>query len=121
MNRDEVTENVGALVYVTGERDLAIERRMRKIIRAPGVRIVGLTKGGMAILSHEDQEYQVPPSQLVLVEIPSDLVVARRLAERAVEAWRNSGGITKLILLPWQPRPEWMDEEEEERCRRWAG
>ena len=62
-NNDFIKQNIGAKVYVTGDGDLAMQHSLRKIIfdKTP-LTIVKLTKGGMAYLvDDENNFYTVPP------------------------------------------------------------
>ena len=62
-NNEFIQKNIGGRVYVTGDGDLAIHAELRKIIfNKTELRIVKLTKGGMAYLSDDDNNfYSVPP------------------------------------------------------------
>jgi hypothetical protein len=58
-----IQKNIGAKVYVTGDRDLAINQELRKIIfNKTELTIVKLTRGGMAYLTDNNNNfYTVPP------------------------------------------------------------
>lgn len=64
---DFIEQAIGEMVYVTGERDLAMMGELRKIIfnKTP-LRLIKLTKGGHAYLHDEDSNkfYSVPPSNV---------------------------------------------------------
>ena len=65
-NHDFIKQNIGAKVYVTGDGDLAFSGELRKIISTGSYRvelkIVKLTKAGMAYLVDDDGNYYtVPP------------------------------------------------------------
>ncbi len=61
-----IEKNIGNKVYVTGDGDLAFNGGLRKIIssktRTIELTIVKLTKGGMAyLMDDENNFYTVPP------------------------------------------------------------
>ena len=62
-----IEQAIGEMVYVTGERDLAMHGELRKIIfnKTP-LRLIKLTKSGNAYLQDEDTKeyYSVPPSNV---------------------------------------------------------
>lgn len=62
-NHEFIEKNIGNRVYVTGDRDLAFNGELRKIIsNKTELMIVKLTKGGMAYLvDDEGKFYTVPP------------------------------------------------------------
>lgn len=62
-NHDFIKSNIGSIVYVTGDGDLAFRGGLRDIIfnKTP-LTIVKLTKGGMAYLTDgKNKYYTVPP------------------------------------------------------------
>jgi hypothetical protein len=64
-----IKQNIGNKVYVSGERDLAFNGELRKIIfNKTELTIVKLTRGGMAHLVDSDNKfYTVPPSNVNLI------------------------------------------------------
>lgn len=70
MNAQELIKaSIGKKCVVTGYGDLAMDRRLRKIIFDKDVTIVGLTKGGMACVSDKDGTlYSVPPRNIEIIE-----------------------------------------------------
>lgn len=62
-----INENIGNLVYVTGDRDLAFRGELREIIfKKTKLRLVKMTKSGMAYLHDENKNkyYSVPPKNV---------------------------------------------------------
>jgi len=66
-NHEFIEKNIGNLVYITGEGDLAIHAELRDIIhnKTP-LRIIKLTRGGLAYLQDEKTKrfYTVPPKNV---------------------------------------------------------
>ena len=59
---DFINQSIGNKVYLTGDYDLAMDSRFKAFIylKTP-LTLIGLSKGGMAIVEHEGQQYKVAP------------------------------------------------------------
>ena len=65
--KDFIDQAIGKMVYVTGDRDLAMCREFRKIIfDKTELRLIKWTRGGLAYLHDEAENkyYSVPPSNV---------------------------------------------------------
>lgn len=66
---DFIKQAIGKKVYITGDRDLAMDSRFRVFIfEKTELTLVGLTKGGMALLEHEGIKLHVRPSNIREIE-----------------------------------------------------
>lgn len=67
MTRQEIVDNINQLVLLNGFGDLAMSGELRPFInKFCGLRIVNLTKSGMALLEIEGKEMSVPPRNVDL-------------------------------------------------------
>jgi hypothetical protein len=65
--KDFIDQAIGEMVYVTGDRDLAFDGGLRKIIfNKTELRLLKWTKGGKVYLHNETENiyYTVPPSNI---------------------------------------------------------
>lgn len=50
--------------YVSGRGDLGIDSRLRSLFDIEGVIFIRKTKGGMALVEFEGEQYSIPPKNL---------------------------------------------------------
>jgi len=61
-NHDFINDNIGKDVFITGRGDLGMDRELRRLVsRKSKLKIVKLTRGGMAYLTDGVKCYSVPP------------------------------------------------------------
>lgn len=62
---DFIKQAVGKKVYLVGDGDLGMDGTFRKFIyHKTELDLIGLTKGGMAIIEYEGKRYRVRPSNV---------------------------------------------------------
>lgn len=62
---DFIYQAIGQKVYLTGDRDLGMDYKLRYFIaNKTELILVGLTKGGMAVVEYKGQKYKVRPSNV---------------------------------------------------------
>ena len=62
MTQEDIKNNIGSKVYITGDRDLAMQRNLRQLIlNKTELTIARLTQGGEAYLMDSDGRYYSVP------------------------------------------------------------
>jgi hypothetical protein len=62
---DFIRQAIGSKVYLVGDGDLGMDGTFRKFIYdKTELNLIGLTKGGMAVIEHEGKKYNVRPSNV---------------------------------------------------------
>ena len=69
MTRDEIAKHAGSMVLVTSHGDMWFQADLRPVVslreQIP-VKLLRLTKGGMALVERDGATYSVPPRNVVL-------------------------------------------------------
>lgn len=62
---DFINQAIGEQVYLTGDGDLAIHSHLKPFIyEKTSLKLIGLSKGGMAIVEHNGVKFKVPPKNV---------------------------------------------------------
>lgn len=66
MKQEDIKNNIGSKVYITGDRDLAMQRNLRQLIlNKTELTIARLTQSGEAYLMDSDGRYYSAPTRNV--------------------------------------------------------